>query len=139
MYMFLFAIQKGGVVYNRETDSFDVIPGENVKMVRPSKQTHEELQRLEGTLAGLKNASPSTTSPPPLKYFFSLCIICVKYTKKPFFIHLVQMMIEPFIIYHCVLFFQFKVLFLMKYFSHFLAIMCSIFIICNLSSVQLSL
>lgn len=43
MYMFLFVIQKGGVVYNRETDSFDVIPGENVKMVRPSKQTHEEL------------------------------------------------------------------------------------------------
>lgn len=43
MYIFLFAIQKGGVVYNRETDSFDVIPGENVKMVRPSKQTHEEL------------------------------------------------------------------------------------------------
>lgn len=35
--------KKGGVVYNRETDSFDVIPGENVKMVRPSKQTHEEL------------------------------------------------------------------------------------------------
>ncbi|XP_052687872.1 uncharacterized protein LOC128166624 [Crassostrea angulata] len=35
--------KKGGVVYNRETDSFDVIPGENVKMVRPSKQNHEEL------------------------------------------------------------------------------------------------
>ncbi|XP_048762150.1 uncharacterized protein LOC125670805 [Ostrea edulis] len=35
--------KQGGIVYNRETDTFDVIPGENVKMVRPSKQTHEEL------------------------------------------------------------------------------------------------
>ncbi|XP_078318748.1 uncharacterized protein LOC111119415 [Crassostrea virginica] len=35
--------KEGGVVYNRETDSFDIIPGDNVKMVRPSKQTHEEL------------------------------------------------------------------------------------------------
>ena len=39
----LYDIQEGGVVYNRETDSFDIIPGDNVKMVRPSKQTHEEL------------------------------------------------------------------------------------------------
>lgn len=36
--------KQGGIVYNRETDDFDIIPGSNVKMIRPTKQsTHEEL------------------------------------------------------------------------------------------------